>query len=1204
MSYTIQLSFFAELTRRPRFSGLHTCVALVVALSLSANAAETKPSKTIDFARQIRPILSDNCFACHGPDDKARKGKLRLDLREDLLKPAKSGKMPVVPGKVEESELLRRIHSTDSDDVMPPAKFGKTLSEAQKDLLKRWVAEGAVWTTHWAFEPPQRPRVPEPKNAKWARNEIDRFVLARLEKEGLQPSKAADKTTLIRRASLDLTGLPPTPEEVDAFLADHRADAYEKVIDRLMRSPRYGEQMARSWLDAARYADSHGYHIDSERHIWKYRDWVVNAFNDNMRFDQFTLEQLAGDLLPNPSLEQKVASGYVRANMSTGEGGAIVDEYQAKYTFDRTETTSTIWMGLTMTCARCHTHKYDPITHKEYYSFYAFFNNLRESVMDGNTPNPDPAIQVPTREESDRLAKLKTWIAEGQKKVDAPNPELDVAQTKWEGEWRSRLSRGWAMPALKSFQSVSNAQHRVLNDGSVLVSGGNPPTDVYDVTYPLDAGPLAGLRLEALPDDALPQKSSARSDDGKFRLSEFEAEWMTADGAGKLSDAHKIQFGQAVADGSIKDREADKAIDGKPDTGWQPTDQVMTTRHTALFLLKDAATIPANSVLRVRLKFEASVNRRAIGRFRVSAARNEELAGLLLPPKPQAWQVLSVLKAGDPVATLDAIAGPEEKLDFAQKYPGVREEARWGERGDLVDEKEHAFVGSLHGIHGVHFLARTLIVPRDQRIEVSLRADDLFKVWLNRSLVGERRVRETPVEAPTKLMLDLKKGTNTLLVKVVNVQGDSRFRFEMNLLDSSILPPALAVSLAASDQPTEEQNTSLRRYFRRVSSPDWRRDSDQLTLWRNEESGLNGSIPTTLVAREETEKPRATFMLMRGDYDKPGDAVNRGVPAILPPFPKDAPTNRLGLAKWLLMPEHPLTARVTVNRLWQLVFGMGFVKTPEDFGTQSEPPSHPELLDWLATEFVRSGWDVQHIQKLILTSATYTQSSKLATELRAKDPDNRLLARGPRFRVDGESLRDESLYISGLLVEKRGGKSVKPYEPSGLWEAVSFNNSQKYVPDEGEGQHRRSIYTHWKRQSPPPNMLLFDAPTREFCVVKRPRTNTPLQALALLNDPQFVECSRAFADRILREGGPTAQSRLVYAFRRATARKPSGDELKILEQVLEDARANYTKNPDSAMNFLKVGAYAATSGAAPTELASWSNIASLLLNLDETLTKN
>ncbi|MBI1842400.1 MAG: PSD1 domain-containing protein [Verrucomicrobia bacterium] len=1190
------------LARRPISIGLQ--ILTLVAFSVSSAAADTKALKTVDFARQIRPILSDNCFACHGPDDKARKGKLRLDLREDVMKPAKSGKTPVTPGKVEESEIVRRIHSTDPDEVMPPPKFGKKLADSQKDLLKRWVAEGAAWTTHWAFEPAKRPAVPEPKNVRWAKNDIDRFVLARLEKEGLQPSKAADKTTLIRRASLDLTGLPPTPEEVDAFLSDRGPDAYEKLIDRLMSSPRYGEQMARSWLDAARYADSHGYHIDSERHMWKYRDWVVKAFNENMPFDQFTLEQLAGDLLPNPTLDQKVASGYVRANMSTGEGGAIIDEYQAKYTFDRTETTSTIWMGLTMTCARCHTHKYDPITHKEYYSLYAFFNNLRESVMDGNAPNPDPAIQVPTGEQSDRLAKLKTWIADGQKKVDAANPGLDQAQAKWESEWRSRLSQGWSVPELGSFQALSNAQHRVLGDGSVLVSGANPPKDVYELTYKLEPGPIAALRLEALPDDSLPQKSSARSDDGKFRLSEFEADWSVLDPSGKPGESHKIVIGQAVADAAIKDREIEKAIDGKPDTGWQPTDQAMTARHTALLLLKETTHIPAGAQLRVRLKFEASVNRRSIGRFRVSAARNDDLAGLLLPPKPQPWQVLGVLKAGDPIATLDAVAGPEEKLDFAQKFPGVREEARWGARGDLEDGKEHVLVSSLHGVHGVYYLARTITVPRDQRVEVALRGDDLFKVWLNRSPIGERRAKESPVEGPTKLALDLKKGDNTLLVKLVNVQGDTRFRFDMSVLDASILPPALAVALAASDQPTKDQASSLRNYFRRVSSPEWRRESDQLVNWRNEESGLNGSIPTTMVAREETEKPRETFMLMRGEYDKPGEKVSRGVPAILPPFPKDAPTNRLGLAKWLLMPGHPLTARVSVNRLWQLVFGVGFVKTPEDFGTQSEPPSHPELLDWLATEFVRSGWDVRHVQKLILTSATYCQSSKASPELRAKDPDNRLLARGPRFRVDAESVRDEELYISGLLVEKVGGKSVKPYEPSGLWEAVSFNNSQKYVPDEGEGQYRRSLYTHWKRQSPPPNMLLFDAPTREFCVVKRPRTNTPLQALALLNDPQFVECSRAFADRILREGGPATQSRLTYAFRRATARKPAPDELKLLEQVLSDARAGYAKSPESAKQFLKIGAYVATSGATPSELAAWAHVASLLLNLDETLTKN
>jgi hypothetical protein len=1178
-------------------------VMVILAAGTAARGAEGKSAGAVDFARQIRPILSDNCFSCHGPDEKGRKAKLRLDDHESILAPAKSGKPAVVPGSPDRSELVNRIFTSDTDDVMPPPKSGKSLTAAQKELLKRWVAEGATWMNHWAFTAPKKAALPATQDSRWARNEIDRFILARLEKEGLKPSPAADKVTLIRRVTLDLTGLPPTPAEVDGFLADKRPDAYERLIDRLLASPRYGEHMAKYWLDAVRYADSHGYHIDSERSMWKYRDWVVQAYNRKMPFDQFTLEQLAGDLIPNATLDQKIASGYVRANMSTGEGGAIIEEYQAKYGFDRTETMGTIWMGMTLVCARCHTHKYDPIAQKEYYGLFSFFNTLRESVMDGNAPNPDPAIQVPTPEESRRLEELKKLIADGQSRIEAPAPALDERQAAWERGWRERLSRNWVVPQAASFHATSNAQFQVLGDSSVLVNGPNPPSDVYQVVFKPGAGTVAAFRLEALPDESLPQKSSARSDDGKFRLSEFEADWVLPGAQGKDAEPRPIKFARAFADGAIKDREVEKAIDGKADTGWQPTDAPMVERHTALFLPSEPVVLPENAELRVRLKSEASVNRRAIGRFRVALARDPELARLLTPPKPEPWQVLGPLKAGDVGETLSQELEPERKIDLAKAWPGVREEARWAARGDLEDGRDHVLVSSLHGVHGLFYLSRKLHLDRDENVEVSLRADDAFRIWVNGAMVGERTRRETVGEGPLRLTVKLHAGDNTLLVKMVNVQGDSRFGFRQSPLDESVLPSELAPLFAAGGQLTADQQSRARTYFRRAVSPEWRRDADQVALWREEQDGLNRSLPVTLVAREETEKPRDTFMLMRGEYDKVGDKVVRGTPSIFPPFPKEAPTNRLGLAKWLTLPTHPLTARVTVNRYWQQFFGIGIVKTSDDFGMQSDPPSHPELLDWIAADFVESGWNIQRVQKLMLMSATYQQSSRVTPELLKKDPENRLLARGPRFRVEGEVVRDTALFVSGLLVDRLGGRSAKPYEPPGLWEAVSYNNAQKYVPDEGEGQYRRSLYTNWKRQSPPPNMLIFDAPTREFCVVRRPRTNTPLQALALLNDPQFVEASRAFADRILREGGKTTESRLAYAFRLATARKPSADELRILSQTLEAQRAAFGSNPDSARQLLGVGAYRATSGVSESDLAAWATVTSMILNLDETVTK-
>src|SRR4051812_38337528 len=546
---------------RQRMTRATLTFALMAMAPVAFGAVKTKPATgTIEFNREIRPILSDNCFTCHGPDENKRKAKLRFDRKEDAFKAGKSGDLAIVPGDAAHSKLVQKITSKDEDEVMPPPKSGKKLTAQQIDLLTRWIAQGAKWQSHWSFTKPERPALPEVKNKKWARNEIDYFVLNRLEKEGLKPSPEADKTTLIRRAALDLTGLPPTPEEVDAFLSDKSTGAYEKVVDRLLTSPRYGEHMARYWLDAARYADSHGYHIDSERSLWKWRDWVINAFNENMPFDEFTTEQLAGDLLPNATTDQKIASGYIRNNMSTGEGGAITEEYQCKYTFDRTETTSTMWLGLTMTCCRCHTHKYDPITHKEYYQLYAFFNNLDESVMDGNKPNPDPFMKLPSPEQTKRQQSLKQQIAAAEPKLEKPIPDLDKAQVAWEQRWHEKLISGWSVlePAtIKSpkflMSTVTNAvipsatangastnatnyvvtqvtnrvEFEVLEDKSILVRGANPEQDVHDVTINLEPGLFSALKLEALPHASLPKKSSARSDDGVFRLSEIEAELIT-----------------------------------------------------------------------------------------------------------------------------------------------------------------------------------------------------------------------------------------------------------------------------------------------------------------------------------------------------------------------------------------------------------------------------------------------------------------------------------------------------------------------------------------------------------------------------------------------------------------------------------------------------------------------------------------------------
>jgi hypothetical protein len=1180
----------------------------------------------LDFNRDIRPILSDNCFACHGPDDKERKAKLRFDRPDDAIKPAKSGDYAIVPGNPAKSKLIERILSTDPEEVMPPPKTGKKLTAEQKERFRRWIEEGAKFTGHWAFTKPERPPLPAVKAAKWVRNDIDRFILARLEKEGLSPAAEADKPTLIRRVTFDLTGLPPTPEEVQAFVADKSSEAYEKVVSRLLNSPRYGEHMARYWLDAARYADSHGYHIDSERSMWKWRDWVVTAFNENKPFDQFTVEQLAGDLLPEATTAQKVGSGFVRANMSTGEGGAIEAEYQCKYTFDRVETTSTIWLGLTMTCARCHTHKYDPIQHREYYGLYAIFNNLNESIMDGNRPNPDPFMKLPTDAQSKRQAELKQFIADGDKEIEAAVPELDQAQSVWVDRWQERLSSGWTTLTPISVRSTASngPSFQVLADQSVVAEGPNPESDVYEATIKLkDNGSLAALRLEALPHDALPGKGSSRADDGVFRLSEFEAEMVTPglnedwkDG-GKPAEGEsakpapappaptpkrqKLKFTQAVASAAASGREIEKAFDGKSDTGWGVEAGASKEPQAALFLLADPVQVEQNADLIVRLRFEASKSKRAIGHFRLAAAQNEDLVKLLNPPKAGSWQVVGPFKTEGLHHGLTNSYPPEKEVDLKKTYPGVREEIKWRAKADFADGKNNLLVEDLHGVHGAYYLYRTLKVPAARSLDLTLQADEAFKLWVNGKQVAERAAKKAD-DRPLPIKVDLQRGENTFLLKVVTVQGAAYFAFSQDLGDTESVPSDVAAVLATAKKLTGPQLAKVRNFYRREHSDEYKELFKNMEAWKEEDGAIDRAIPTTMVAKE-MDKPRETFILMRGEYDKKGDPVTAGVPAILPPIPAGSPTNRLGLARWLVDPSHPLTARVTVNRFWQQSFGVGLVKTAEDFGVQGEYPSHPQLLDWLATELISTGWNVKKLQRLIVTSAAYRQTSKATAQLRARDPENRLLARGPRFRLDAEAVRDSALAISGLLVEHRGGHAVKPYEPPGLWEAVSFNNSQKYVPDTGEGQYRRSLYTYWKRQSPPPNMMLFDAPTREYCVVRRPRTNTPLQALALLNDHQFVEASRALAQRILLEGGKTDADRLRYAFLLATARPPGADELKVLQGVLDQDGATYRKNPEAAAKLLGVGNFKNKESLDRAELAAWTTVASLLLNLDETVTK-
>lgn len=1175
--------------------GLLLVIAVATAMGALHSTRGAEPP--VNFSREIRPILSEHCFACHGPDQEQRKAKLRLDTKEGAIS-AKDGVHIIKPGDGDESAVIKRILTVDEDEVMPPPKTGKKLTAAQISLLKRWVDEGAKWEVHWAFEKPARPELPSVQAQAWAKNEVDHFILEKLEKEKLAPQPEADKATLLRRTSLDVTGIPPTIEELDAYLADGSPDAHEKVVNRLLDSSRHGEHMARYWLDGARYADSHGYHIDSARSIWKYREWVVDAFNKNMRFDQFTTEQLAGDLLPDATPSQKIGSGYIRCNMSTGEGGAIEEEYRAKYAFDRMETTATMWLGLTMTCARCHTHKYDPITHTEYYSMLSFFNSLDEPVMDDNKPNPDPFLKIPSEKQAERMSWLKESIAQAQEKVDAKMPELDAQQASWQTNWHQKLAAGWKALEGAAQSSRKETTFRKGADNSLVPETAESDEVTWTVRAPLPAGKLGAVRFEILPEEksnAAGAKENAET--ATLRMAEIEGE--VAAGEGK---PQKLAFDHGSASGGEEKHPFRNAIDGKMETAWE-IKLSAAANHNAVLGLKEPMVTGDGGTLRVRLKLKGAESERALRRFRISAAMEPDLLATLFPVRIDPWRMLGPFKSAGTQAALEQEYPPEKELNFEKAYPGVRDEIRWNQQAGYEDGKTHVFVHELHGVHGVYYFQRAIHASVPQRLEIALRADDLARIWFNGEIVAEQKQKSEVGDKPLRAALNLKAGENRLLIKVVNHQGQCRFRFDKFMADPELLPPQVAVILAAHAAPAGDDARKVLAHFRGMNSPEWKATSEQLALWREERDALDRAIPTTLVAKESAEM-RETKILMRGEYDQLGEAVARGVPAALLPFPKDAPTNRLGFAQWLVHPDHPLTARVVVNRFWQQYFGVGLVKTTEDFGMQSEPPSHPALLDWLATEFVRSGWDMKHLHRLILTSAAYRQKSSAPASLFARDPENRLLARGARFRVDAEALRDTALALGGILVEEIGGPSVKPFQPAGLWEAVSFNNSQKYEQDHDESQYRRSLYIHWKRQSPPPNMLLFDAPTREYCVVRRPRTNTPLQALAMLNDPQFVEASRGFGYRILTREAYDDRSRLVFAFRLATSRDPSTEESETLLEVLRQQHEDFSKNPAATDQFLAIGGWQPEQKVDRAKLAAWTTVASMILNLDETVSKN
>ncbi len=1045
---------------------------VVPALPADSNSA-------IDFSREIRPILSDNCFQCHGPDEKHRLANLRLDIREGAFAQRRNGSI-IVPGDSAKSLLFQRINHADKARRMPPAMAERTLSDKQIDLIRRWIDSGAQWQTHWAFTPPQRLEAPAVSNAKWVRNPIDAFVLARLDHEGLKPSPEADRRTLLRRLSFDVTGLPPSKAEIDAFVNDKSADAYEKQVDRLLASKRYGERMAMQWLDVARYADSHGYHIDSHRDMYPWRDWLIRSFNSNLPFDRFTVMQIAGDLLPNATQEDKIATGFNRNHMINFEGGAIPEEYQTEYVVDRVETTSTAFMGLTMGCARCHSHKYDPISQKEFYQFFAFFNTTSEKGLDGREGNAKPFLKLPTPAQESREKELEQLIKSTQAALEAP--EVKQAQQ----EWQSTLA---AHPAALNHDGL--VAHFEM-DGSLVDSSGR-----YQHGRTLAGDPtFSGGRI-----------AKAVGFDGQTLVSLGNT--GSFDRGDAASMAVWVNYGGAKQPMPVFEKIADAKSRRGFEVWFDEPVLVAIQRRAAHVMVRLSSDYPASAI---EIRSTHRLTQGEWNHLTFTYDGSGKAAGLLLfvNGKPEVVDVLH-----------DALGGPlanQGELLIGAKEPDAK-----------------TFSGS---IDDLRFYSRVL--PASE-------------------------VDYTAVHYPMRAILS-----------------------------------------GIGGKLTTNEEARLRDYYLRyVASPDLHTKQANLADYRKQSGKLQKEILTTMVMDEE-EKPRETFVLGRGDYRNPTDKVTPGVPAVLSPLPAGVKPDRLALARWLVDPANPLTARVTVNRYWQMYFGLGLVKSAENFGSQGEPPSNPELLDWLATEFVQLKWDVKAMQRMMLTSAAYRQSSRVTPELLEKDPENRLLARGPRFRLPAEMIRDNALAVSGLLNPAVGGTSVFPYQPAGIWEELAFGDGfsmQSYVQSHGPDLYRRSMYTFWKRTAPPAQMLVFDAPDREKCTARRLVTNTPLQALVLLNDPTYLESARVLAARAIEEAGKDPARRAAFIFEAATERRPEKREIAVLIKLARQQMAVYTKDSGAAHELLKVGEAPVDEKLNPSELAAWTTVASAVLNLDETITK-
>jgi hypothetical protein len=1521
-------------------------------------------NRTVSFLKEVRPILAQHCFGCHGPDESAREGKLRLDLKDQLFAKRKN-KHVIAPGDLAGSLAWQRITSDDDVERMPPEGKGEPLTKKQIATLSQWIEQGARWEDHWSFVAPKQPALPVVADKSWVRDPLDAFVLARLDREHLKPEPDATREVWLRRASFDLTGLPPTPAEIDAFLADKRADAYETQADRLLKSKRYGERQAQEWLDLARYADTSGYQHDIPREIWKWREWVVNAFNANMPFDQFTIEQLAGDLLPNATLAQKVATGFNRNHPTNSEAGEEEDEYRSAYVVDRVNTTATVFMGLTLACAQCHDHKYDPLSQRDYYAFYSFFNSIKE--RDSDYINPRPSIPVPSADQEPRLADLKARIDALKTRLDREDSLTDAGQKAWERKTHGRLGKPieWTTAPIAGMLSRSGSQLKPMEDGSILSTGPAPVKDTYDIMLLPGNKRITALRLEVLPDDTSPEKGLGRASDGRFILSTIEIRNTTVS---ESQDPPLVYVSSAEADINQKPKEdpvmfdmmpgsIESAIvieplgsggpnDGRGYGGWSIVDDERKRPHEAIFLPLEPLATNEASVLRFSLHHTSGAKFKSlIGRFRISFTQDDRIRELMLPAQSKLWSSIGPFPAADvtkayatafdpekdikddpldlkksytkpelaapskdaaqkpavaaaasakpaddkttaknpdPAPAKDAPRQPDGKKagaaakaiandgkrtakagtgDAAKKPPGragaatkpeqaakaaagVTKESKPGAAGAAEkpgserkkdtksDAKPEATMAEskpapkagppkpkavkitwaeqlkwrdgapaqLQGVNSAFYLTRKIVSTRPRTAMVQIGGPAGFRMWVNGELaqtsppppppppaqaadgkapaaanapaaMNDTKAEDNKDEPPPpeindgdidqltgrgrsatekKFRIGLRQGENEIVVKAVfgagaspgarravfaggvmfqepggGGRGGGSFVFNITPEGDDVLnhevatalriearelaiygltggiasaaqapgslspvaskaapehAPAVSVNpsggepsppkswsalnlwpnvpasraatalvggvvpataasadgttkssaqkgaamkvgeksapLKSSEEenklsPPERRKKVLREYYRSQIDPVGRLVAEELSKLKDEEKIVKRRLPQTLVM-EELEKPRQAYVFKRGVYKNHGENVSSATPAVLPPLPKGAPRNRLGLAKWLVSSQNPLTARVLVNRIWKQYFGVGIVRTAEDFGTRGELPTHPELLDYLASELIDGKWDLKKLHKRIVLSATYRQAIAASKAKLERDPENRLLARGPRLRLSAEMVRDNALAVSGLLFEKIGGESVRPVQPKSDSTPVGGFMGAANQRDRGEKQYRRALYVYWKRGSPYPSMLNFDAVKRDSCTVTRATTTTPLQALTLLNDPVYVECAKMLGQRMQKDREAIRRTRdlkkpeeeakrLAYGFRLCTSRFPTEQEFQVLQKLLEEQRAQFKGDLDAAKKLLATGDAQTDENLDPAEAAAWTCVASALINLDATI---